>query len=66
MSELKYTILESWPGLKDDLVIFLSDTDVWTIAELKKARQTKNWDKIDKVIDIMASVHTLSHSHQHN
>jgi len=66
MSELKYTILESWPGLKDDLVSFLSDTDAWTIDELKKARQNKNWDKIDKVIDIMASVHTLSHSNQHN
>ncbi|MFC2050984.1 hypothetical protein ACFLTN_07415 [Chloroflexota bacterium] len=63
MSELKYTILESWPGLKDDLVSFLSDTDSWTIAELKKARQTKNWDKVDKVIDVMESVHTLSHSH---
>jgi hypothetical protein len=63
MSELKYTILESWPELKDDLVSFLSDTDAWTIAELKKARQTKTWDKIDKVIDVMESVHTLSHSH---
>jgi hypothetical protein len=63
MAEMKYTILESWPALKEDLISFLTDTDAWTIAELKKASQTKNWDKISKVIDVMESVHTLSHSH---
>jgi hypothetical protein len=66
MAEQKYTIIDSWPGLKDDLVSFLSDTDAWTIAELKKSRQNKNWEKIDKVIDIMESIHTLSHSQQHD
>jgi len=63
MSELKYTVLESWPGLKDDMMNFLSDTDAWIIDELKKARQTKNWADIDKVIDVMESVHNLQHSH---
>lgn len=63
MSELKYTILESWPGLKEDLMNFLIDTDAWIIDELKKARQAKNWADIDKVIDIMESVHAMSHQH---
>ncbi len=63
MSETKYTITESWPMLKDDLIHFLSDTDAWIIAELKKALQAKDWGKIHNVIDVMESVHAMSHSH---
>ncbi len=63
MSNSKHTILESWPMLKEDLMSFLSDTDAWIIAELKKARKTKDWGRIAKVIDVMDSVHDLSHSH---
>jgi len=63
MSEIKYTILESWPALKEDLISFLSDTDAWIIAELKNAREAKDWGKVLNVIEIMESVHTMSHSH---
>jgi len=63
MSEMKYKIMESWPMIKEDLMSFLSDTDAWLIAELKDARKAKDWGKIDNVIDVMESVHTLSHSH---
>ena len=63
MSEPKYTILESWPALKEDLISFLSDTDAWIIAELKNAYEAKDWQKVLNVIEIMESVHTLSQSH---
>ena len=63
MSEMKYKILESWPALKEDLISFLSDTDAWIIAELKNAHRAEDWKKILNVIDIMESVHSLSHSH---
>jgi hypothetical protein len=63
MSNIEYTILESWPMLKEDLISFLSDTDAWVIAELKKACATQDWDKISNVIDVMDSIHNLSHSH---
>ncbi len=63
MSNTEYTILESWPMLKKDLISFLSDTDAWVIAELKKACETRDWDKINNVIDVMDSIHNLSHSH---
>jgi hypothetical protein len=63
MSEMKYKIMESWPMIKEDLMSFLSDTDAWLIAELKDAHKAKDWGKIDNVIDVMESVHTLSHSH---
>ncbi|MFO7995940.1 MAG: hypothetical protein R6U93_02135 [Dehalococcoidia bacterium] len=63
MSKIEYTILDSWPMLKEDLISFLSDTDAWVIAELKKAREDKDWGRIAKVVDVMDSVHNLSHSH---
>ena len=63
MSNVEHTILASWPMLKEDLVSFLSDTDAWVIAELKKGCETKDWDRISKVIDVMDVLHNLSHSH---
>jgi hypothetical protein len=63
MSNVEYTILESWPMLKEDLISFLSDTDAWVIAELKKAYAAKDWNRIGNIIDVMDSVHDLSHSH---
>jgi len=63
MSDIEYTILESWPMLKEDLISFLSDTDAWVINELKKACETKDWGRIRNAIDVMDSLHNLSHSH---
>jgi hypothetical protein len=63
MAETKYTILESWPALREDLSRFLSDTDAWVISELKKARDAKNWGMVDRIIDVMDFVHNLNHGH---
>jgi hypothetical protein len=63
MSNSEHTILESWPMLKEDLISFLGDTDAWVITELKKACKTKDWGRIANVIDVMDSIHNLSHSH---
>ncbi len=63
MLNKEYTILESWPMLKEDLISFLSDTDAWVIAELKKAYEAKDWGRIGNIIDVMDSIHNLSHSH---
>lgn len=63
MPETKYTILESWPALKDDLEEFLSDTDAWAISKLKEAHEAKDWIKVFNVIDVMELLHNMSHSH---
>ena len=63
MTDIKHTIIESWPKLKEDLLSFLTDTDAWAIDELKKAYQNKKWDDVNNIIDIMESIHSLSHSH---
>ena len=63
MSQIKYTILESWPALKEDLRGFLSDTDAWVISKLKKAQEAKDWEEVARLIDIMEMVHNMAHSH---
>ncbi len=63
MSQINYTILESWPALKEDLSEFLSDTDAWAISVLKEAHEAKDWAKILKLIDVMELLHNMSHSH---
>ena len=63
MTEKNSAILESWPSIKEDLRDFLSDMDAWIIAEIKKAHQDKDWDRLAKVIEVMDMVHNLSHSH---
>ncbi len=63
MSDNEHTILGSWPMLKEDLISFLSDTDAWVITELKKAYKAKDWGRIGNIIDVMDSIHNLSHSH---
>jgi hypothetical protein len=63
MPNIEHTILESWPMLKEDLVSFLTDTDAWVIAELRKAYEARDWAIVSKVIDVMDSVHDLQHSH---
>lgn len=63
MSDNKHTIISSWPHLKDDLGTFLSDTDAWVIVQLTRAYETKDWDAVGKLLEIMDFVHNLSHSH---
>ena len=63
MSNTEYTILESWPMLKEDLLSLLSDTDAWVITQLRKACEAKDWGRIRNIIDVMDSIHNLSHSH---
>lgn len=59
----KQTVLDSWPAVKEDLMNFLADTDAWIIAEMVKAHQARDWDKVAKIVEVMESVHDLSHSH---
>lgn len=63
MPETKYTILESWPAIKEDLERFLSDTDAWVISELKEAHEVKDWVKVLNVTGVMELLHNMSPSH---
>ena len=60
---MKYTILELWPALKEDLAGLISDTDAWVISKLKEAHEAKDWGSVLNIIDIMELLHNMSHSH---
>ena len=63
MSVDKQNIIDSWPQLKDDLGTFLSDTDEWVITQLRSAYETRDWEAVSTLLEIMDFVHNLSHSH---
>ncbi len=63
MAGQKYTIVESWPMIKDDLQEFSSDTDAWIISRLKEVCETKEWEKVKSLIEIMEMLHNIQHSH---
>lgn len=63
MPKAQSTILDAWPGVKKDLMVFLSDTDAWIIDELKKAVEAKDWARVRKVVDVMETVHEMGHQH---
>jgi hypothetical protein len=46
MSVTKYTIIESWPALKEDLESFLPGTEDWVIGE----RGARGRERADKLI----------------
>jgi len=62
MAENKSKILEFWPAIRDDLRNFLSDTDAWIIAEIKKAQEAEDWERVLKLIDMMSTIHTRPRS----
>lgn len=63
MASTEHSIIGYWPALKTDLTRLISDTDAWVIAEIKKAYENKDWDRIGKVIEVMDLIHDLSHGH---
>jgi len=63
MPQADYSILDSWPGLREDLASLLSDTDVWVISELKRAHEAKDWQRVGNLIDVMEMIHNISHHH---
>jgi hypothetical protein len=65
MNKLKDTILESWPMIKDDFESFTKDPYCWFITELEKAQTNKDWETIEKLIDIFKMVNSPSDTHSH-
>lgn len=56
MSEKRYTILEMWPLMKDDMQKFISDRPGWFIEALSKAKDKKGnegWKDVETVMDIL-------------
>ena len=66
MSDDKYTILESWPEIREDFEAFTKDPYYWFIAELEKATASRDFKTIEKLIDIFKVVNSPSDTHDHH
>ena len=51
--------------IKDDFESFTKDPYCWFITELEKAQTNKDWETIDKLIDIFKMVNSPSDTHSH-
>ena len=61
----KYTIVESWPMLREDFEAFTKDPTCWFIDRFEKAASTKDWESINKLIEIFKVVNSPHEGHNH-
>jgi hypothetical protein len=50
------TVLESWPVIREDFKVFMSDRPGWLIGVLEKAYKKKGnsgWRDVERVIEIL-------------
>jgi hypothetical protein len=50
------TVLESWPVIREDFKVFMSDRPGWLIGALEKACKKKGssgWRDVERVIEIL-------------
>jgi len=63
--EIKYTILESWPMIKEDFQGFIKDPTWWFIDRLEHAAGDRDWEEVNKLIDIFKLVNSTFEPHSH-
>jgi hypothetical protein len=62
---IKYTILESWPMLREDFEVFTKDPTCWFIDHFEKAASSRDWKSMDKLIEIFKIVNRQQEEHYH-
>jgi len=61
----KQSILEFWPLLKDDFEAFSQDPTYWFLDHFEKAAAARDWESIDKLIEIFKIVNGPHEGHHH-
>jgi hypothetical protein len=66
MSEMnKYTILESWPMIRDDFEEFTQDPTCWFINHMEAALANANLESAKNLMEIFKIVNAPSGTHNH-
>ena len=60
-----YTILESWPMIREDFEAFTKDSTCWFIDQFEKATGDRDWIAVNKLIDIFKLVNRPHEEHSH-
>ena len=61
----KRTLLESWPMIREDFDAFTQDPTCWFIDRFEKAAGEKDWEAINKLIDIFKIINRAHEGHSH-
>ena len=61
----KYTILESWPMIREDFESFIKDPTCWFIGQFEKAAHDGDWEAVNKLIEIFKMVNSPREEHSH-
>jgi len=61
----EYTILESWPMIREDFKVFTKDPTCWFIDQFEKAASDKDWIAVNKLVDIFKLVNSPHEEHSH-
>ena len=59
------TILQSWPMIRKDFEAFTNDPTCWFIDHFEKAARDKDWEAVNKLIDIFKLVNSPHEEHGH-
>lgn len=63
--QIKYTILESWPMIHEDFEAFTKEPTCWFIDQFEKAASARDWESINKLIEIFKIVNSPHETHNH-
>ena len=61
----KYTILESWPMIREDFEAFTKDPTWWFIERLENTARDRDWESVNKLIEIFKLVNSPAEEHIH-
>jgi hypothetical protein len=59
----RYTILESWPMIREDFEAFTKDPTQWFADQFEQAARKKDWEAANKLIDIFKLVNSPAETH---
>ena len=61
----KYTMLESWPMIREDFEEFIKDSTCWFMNNMEKALANADLKSANNLMEIFKIVHAPSSNHSH-
>jgi hypothetical protein len=61
----EYSILESWPMIREDFEEFTKDPTCWFINNMEKALANSNLESVKNLMEIFKIVNAPSSTHNH-
>ena len=59
------SILELWPVIREDFMAFTEDPTFWFVEKFEKATIDRDWESVDRLIEIFKLVNRVPEGHGH-